>query len=266
MKGTSTEIVVIATVAIAAVAAIVAGISSSVRLSPSISMSLLSPNVSNRSLMELPTSDGGKILNYAWFESGFLDSSYHSELYYTPSGWWAQKEHIFDLTFGVEDTLNTARRVQFFHDGERKAFAIWSRSTGDLVAKRIMMALPKGKVRRWVGAMHDFPCFVRGFQPENSSARDVLVATTPGKRPEHRNPGELVVDLQYGLLRDYSCLYQWDVESVDLQADRLYESARDLPADAPRTMVSTSADYDEEWRFDLDATLAANPNARAPLP
>ena len=219
---------------------------------------------SKTSYIELPLPDGGRIRNEFWFESGFLDSSYHSEVYYISPGWWVAKEHVFTLAWNQEDTLRTARRTQFYQDGDRKAFAIW-RSLGSLAAKRIMMTLPKARLRTWVSAIRDFPCFVRGFQPQDPAAQEVLVATTPGGRPPKSNPGDLVVDLQYGLLGDYNCLYKWDVEVVDLRGDRLVESARDLPADLPRTMVSSSAEYDEEWRFDLDATLAANPNAR-PLP
>ncbi len=168
---------------------------------------------SKTSYIELPLPDGGRIRNEFWFESGFLDSSYHSEVYYISPGWWVAKEHVFTLAWNQEDTLRTAQRTQFYQDGDRKAFAIW-RSLGSLAAKRIMMTLPKGRLRTWVSAIRDFPCFVRGFQPQDPAAQEVLVATTPGQRPPKRNPGDLVVDLQYGLLGDYNCLFKWDVEVV----------------------------------------------------
>lgn len=58
--------------------------------------------------------------------------------------------------------------------------------------------------------------------------------------------------------------YDWAVEKVDLEADRLYMSAADCTGQQ-HTIIFSSADYNDAWRFDLNATLAANPNAQ-PLP
>ena len=214
-----------------------------------------------------PTSGGGRLSEYRWFAPGFLDSSWTNDVFYTPPGWWARKELVFEL--GPEDTLRNATRTEYSALGERQALAVWTRR-GGYVAKRILSTALrwKGDTRPvlptrsvWRPPILDFPCFLRGFEAPASRRSEGLATTAAGGPP--RRQDDLLIDTRWGA----ACLRPgtWQPSRIDLAADRFYEIATDLPHTLPGTFVYSSPTYDQDWHFDLAATLAERPDL-APLP
>lgn len=205
-----------------------------------------------------PTPDGGTVSAWSWFLPGWGDATTGNVVVYTPPGWWVRAERIAELA--PDEAL---RGVSWYADGERRAVLLET-SARSLAAKRLVRERVRGpELVSWKAPYLDFPCLWRGFEAPGSRAHERLVPVERAASWDQAE-GDLFVDLRFGV-RYCERPGTWRATGLDLSRDRVREEAHDLPLHAPRTLVYSAQRADFMWTFDLERTLAANPDLR-PLP
>lgn len=236
---------------------------------------LIEPRIRNLVVVTRSVADGGTISSYTYYDHAGGYGWGYSEVFYRLPGLWPRNEPVFELPY--PETLASARRVEFYREGDRRALVVGSHDGQDRAAKRVLQypirwkgdPPPQEKRPRWFAPAIDFPCLTRSFA-RYANTHEILVPTSDPIEDEAgmRNRGKsdtLLVDIRGPGVRCGFEVNSLAIEAIDLRANRVYATARNADPAVPRNLVFSSSEHDIPWGLDFAATVDANPDAQ-PLP